>query len=220
MSTDLTHQLEQMKASEPDRIGRETADLFQSSIDDLSRSGITDRALKVGERSPDFSLTNQNGETIRLSDHLEAGPAIVSFYRGGWCPYCNTEMKALQAAMSTISTLGARILAISPQRPEHAADMARENGLTFDLLSDPGNSVARRYGVVFHLQDEIQSVYDDLGLDLPVWNDDDSFDLPVPATYVVDPDAVIRMAFVDPDYTRRLDPTEIVRILRQIDADA
>ncbi len=94
--------------------------------------------------------------------------------------------------------------------------MAEKQGLTYDLLSDPGNTVAQKFGLVFHLHDEMQSIYDEFGLDLPVWNDDDSFDLPVPATYVIDTQSVIRMAFVDPDYTRRLDPTEIICILRSI----
>ena len=123
-------------------------------------------------------------------------------------------MQALQSALSQVEDLGARILAISPQNAAHSAKMADQHLLTFDLLSDLHNTVARKFGIVFHIEDEMQSVYDDLGLDLPVWNDDDAFDLPVPATYVIDTHSVIQMAFVDPDYTRRLDPTEIIRTLR------
>ena len=217
---DLTKQLQDLRAIEREQVGAKNSALFRTSIDDLSRSGIIQRALQVGGTAPAFSLVNQSGEEISLSDCLANGPAIVSFYRGGWCPYCNIEMKSLQAALSQIKGLGARMLAISPQRPEHGAEMAETHGLTFDLLSDPHNSVAQAFGIVFHLQDEMQSVYDDLGLDIPVRNDDDSFDLPVPATYVIDTTSVIRMAFVDPDYTRRLDPTEIIRTLRSLVPDA
>lgn len=212
----LNDQLQTLRDTEPKNLGPDRTKLFRNSIDDLSRSGILERALKVGDTSPAFELPNQSGTMVSLQACLHEGPAIVSFYRGGWCPYCNVEMQALQSALSQISDLGARILAISPQGVKQAKEMAEKHNLTFDLLSDRGNSVARAFGVVFHLQDEIQNVYDDLGLDLPVWNADDSFDLPVPATFVVDTKAVIRMAFVDPDYTRRLDPTEIIRTLRTI----
>jgi peroxiredoxin len=212
----LTQELQELRDTEPEKLGPQNTELFRDAIDDLSRSGIVDRSIKVGDSAPDFELTNQAGDRVRLSERLEHGPTIVSFYRGGWCPYCNIEMQGLQSAMSQIEGLGAHILAISPQRPDKAAEMSKDHGLTFDLLSDPQNSVAQQFGIVFHLHDEIQNVYDDLGLELPVWNDDDSFDLPVPATYVINRQSIIQMAFVDPDYTRRLDPTEIIRILRSI----
>jgi len=189
---------------------------LDAEIDDLSRAGIGDRALKVGDTAPDFELSTPSGKRVRLSDRLRSGPAIISFYRGGWCQYCNLELTALANARSQFEDLGGYMMAISPQRPEQTAKMAEKQGLTYDLLSDPGNTVAHKFGIVFHLHDEMQSIYDEFGLDLPVWNDDDSFDLPVPATYVIDTQSVIRMAFVDPDYTRRLDPTEIIRILRSL----
>lgn len=210
----MSKELQSLKNAEPETLSPGISEALRASIDDLSRSGIIDRALKVGESAPDFQLGNQSDQLIKLSDCLAHGATVLSFYRGGWCPYCNVEMQALQSALSQIEGLGARILAISPQNAEHAAKMAEQHGLTFDLLSDLHNTVARKFGVVFHLQDEMQSVYDDLGLDLPVWNDDDAYDLPVPATFVIDTNGIIQMAFVDPDYTRRLDPTEIIRALR------
>ena len=216
LTQELEKQKQESKASAESRIVR----VLDAEIDDLSRSGIGDRALKTGNTAPDFELSKPSGELVRLSDRLRSGPAIIGFYRGGWCQYCNLELTALENARSRFEDLGAYMMAISPQRPEQAAEMAEKQGLTYDLLSDPGNTVAQTFGIVYHLQDEMQSIYDEFGLDLPVWNGDESFDLPVPATYVVDSESRIRMAFVDPDYTKRLDPSEIIRTLRSIGSNA
>ena len=191
-----------------------TAAAFDRSIGDLSRSGILDRALKVGDRSPTFDLPNCEGGRVALTERTEAGPVVINFYRGGWCPFCTREMQALQNAIRSIEDLGAHILAISPQSIDGTCRTVADNHLTFDVLSDEGNAVARQFGIVFHLQDEIQSIYSDLGLDLPVINADDSFDLPVPATFILDRNSIIRFAFVDADYTRRLDPQDIAETLR------
>ena len=216
LTQELEKQKQESKTSAEPRIMR----VLDAEIADLSRSGIGDRALKTGDTAPDFELSKPSGELVRLSDRLRSGPVIISFYRGGWCQYCNLELTALENARSQFEDLGAYMMAISPQRPEQTAEMAEKQGLTYDLLSDPGNIVAQKFGIVFHLHDEMQSIYDEFGLDLPVWNGDESFDLPVPATYVIDSESRIRMAFVDPDYTKRLDPSEIIRTLRSIGLNA
>tara|TARA_Y100000590_G_scaffold187602_1_gene213861 strand:- start:262 stop:711 length:450 start_codon:yes stop_codon:yes gene_type:complete len=146
------------------------------------------------------------------------GPVVLSFYRGTWCPFCTLEMQALSESVESLEDLGASLLAISPQSHEASSKTAEDHGLTLDLLSDPGNRVARTFGIVFYLQDEIQSIYKALGLDLSLLNGDSNFDLPVPATFVIDEKRIIRHAFVDPDYTRRRDPSEIVNILRTLPA--
>jgi len=147
MSTNaFTQQLQTLRDSEVDQLGEERSALFRSSIDDLSRSGIVERSLKTGDKAPQFDLLNQSGESVSSRACLQTGPLVVTFYRGGWCPYCNVEMQALQSALSQIKDHGARILAISPERPEHAAEMAQKHGLEFDLLSDPNNSVAQQFG--------------------------------------------------------------------------
>ena len=153
---------------------------------------------------------------MRLSDRLATGPVVISFYRGAWCPFCTLEIQALGESVKAIEDIGASLLAISPQSLEAACKTAEDNGIPFDLLSDERNDVAREFGIVFHLQDEIQSIYKEFGLDLALVNGDDSFDLPVPATYILDGDGTIRLAFVDPDYTRRLDPSEIINTLREL----
>jgi peroxiredoxin len=189
---------------------------FQDSIEDLSRSGIVARSLKVGDVAPDFLLPNAVGENVQFSNVLENGPVVLTFYRGGWCPFCSAELQAYENVLGGIQRLGATVVAISPQTPDNSMTTAEKENLTFDVLSDVQNEVARKFGIVYHVQDELQALYADLGLDLPAFNGDTSFDLPVPATFVIDADRMIHLAFVDPDYTRRLDPTEVLSVLRKL----
>lgn len=208
---DLQDLADRSRADQPDITAT-----FDRSIADLSRSGVTNRALGIGDKAPDFELASCKGSLVRLSERCATGPVVVSCYRGAWCPFCALEMQALRESAETIEGLGASLLGISPQSIEGTCKTAEDNGITFDLLSDERNDVARKFGIVFHLQDEIQSIYKEFGLDLPLVNGDDSFDLPVPATYIIDASGTIRLAFVDPDYTRRLDPSEVISTLRQL----
>ncbi|MDP6041333.1 MAG: peroxiredoxin-like family protein [Candidatus Latescibacteria bacterium] len=189
---------------------------IQDSVKDLSRSGIVARSLKVGDQVADFELPNAVGQTVGLYETLKEGPVVITFYRGGWCPFCSAELEAYQGVIDGIRALGATLFAVSPQLPDQSLSMTEKQDLTFEVLSDIHNDVARQFGIVYHVQDELQAVYEDLGLDLPAFNGDDSFDLPVPATFVVDAGGVIRLAFVDPDYTRRLDPTDVLSVLRSL----
>ena len=189
---------------------------IQGSIEDLSRSGIVERSLKVGDQVSDFELPNAVGQMVGLYETLQGGSAVITFYRGGWCPFCSAELEAYQGAIDGIRALGATLFAISPQLPDQSLSMAEKQNLTFEVLSDIHNDVARQFGIVYHVQDELQAVYEDLGLDLPAFNGDDSFDLPVPATYVVDTSGMVRLSFVDPDYTRRLDPTDVLSVLQTL----
>ena len=211
----LTDELQAVRDGAKDRFPGETLATMNEAIEDLSRSGILDRSLKVGDKAPDFALPNANGETVRLSDLLEKGPVVISFYRGGWCTFCAAELNSLQASLLAINSLGASLIAISPQTPENCECTSEDNDLTYELLSDRRNKVASAFGIVYHLQDEMKAVYKEMGLELPEYNDDDSFELPVPATYVVDNTGEIRVAFVDPDYTKRMDPTQILAALRK-----
>jgi len=193
----------------------EQLSIMQDSVTDLSRSGILDRNIKRGDLAPDFSLPNSLGETVHLYDLLSRGLVVLSFYRGNWCPFCSIELQALQNALPKITELGATLIAISPQVIPCSDVPDEKCGAGYEVLSDKGNTVARSYGIVFHLQDEMQAIYKEFDLDLPEFNGDDSFDLPVPATYVIGEDRVVNLSFVDPDYTRRLDPAEILSSLRE-----
>ena len=179
-------------------------------------AGILDRSIKRGDLAPDFSLPNSLGETVQLYDLLSRGLVVLSFYRGNWCPFCSIELQALQNALPKITEFGATLIAISPQVIPCSDVPDEECGADYEVLSDKGNTVARSYDIVFHLQDEMQAIYKEFDLDLPEFNGDNSFDLPVPAKYVIGEDGVVNLSFVDPDCTYRLDPAEILSSLREL----
>ena len=212
----LTQELETLREQSKGRMPSGTSEVLERNIEDLTRSGIADRSLKVGDRTPDFMLPNTDGQIVRVRDLLDRGPVVLSFYRGGWCPFCSLELESFQRILPTINEFGATLVAVSPQTPDSSAGTVEECCLTYEVLSDIGNAVARQFGIVYHLQDEMQAIYKEFDLVLPDYNGDDSFDLPVPATYVIDQQGIIRLAFVDPDYTRRMDPAEILSSLRRL----
>lgn len=185
---------------------------------DLAASGITERALKAGDRAPDFALLGVDDRTVRLSDLLRDGPVVVSFYRGGWRPYCNLELRALQSVLPQVRALGAQLVAISPQTPDESLSTAQKNALAFAVLSDVASAAARSFGIAFDLAEELRPIYARFGHVLPDRNGDDSWVLPIPATYVIGKDGRIVLAFVDIDYRNRLDPKEVVQALQSLHA--
>jgi len=182
----------------------------------LAGLGLEAGALKVGDRAPDFALPDHLGRQTRLSDLLANGPAIVSFYRGGWCPYCNLELRALQAMLPQLRQAGASLVAISPQTPDGSLDTSKKNELEFPVLSDRDNAVARRFGLVFELPAALADTYRSMGLDLARINGSDRWELPAPGTFVVRRDGGIAHAFVDVDYTRRQEPAELLDLVRRV----
>jgi peroxiredoxin len=181
---------------------------------ELSASGIARRALKAGDHAPDFRLPDARGAYVRLKDLLAMGPVVVSFYRGGWCPYCNLELRALQNALPEITRLGAALVAISPQTPDESLSTAEKNELAFLVLSDAGSAAAKSFGIAYDLAEELRPIYARFGHALPEKNGDESWVLPIPATYVIDGDGAVVLAFVDVDYRNRLEPAEILAALQ------
>lgn len=192
----------------------ETTATMRAATDKLARSGIKDRTLKEGETIPEFSLQNAFGKPVSSADVLADGPAVLNFYRGGWCSYCNIEMRALQERLPEIEALGATLVAIAPELPTKAEATQAKNELTYEVLSDAGNDLSKKFGLVFSLAEEVREIYQTMGIDVPDYNGDDSFDLPIPATYVVGKDGTVLKAFADPDYTKRLDVEDILEALR------
>jgi peroxiredoxin len=183
---------------------------------DLIASGQAERALKVGARAPIFTLPNAHGELVRSADLLARGPLVLTFYRGIWCPYCNMDLRAIEETAEEIRALGASLVAISPQTAPNRRRSEKENGLSFPILSDHGNSVANEFGLRFRLPDDLIAVYKGFGNDLTVGNGEDSWTLPMPARYVIGADGVIAYTEVNPDYTRRPDPSELLPVLRHL----
>jgi len=216
----LTQDLANLSAQVRDRIPAEAQAAMGKATEDLINSGVLDRSLKTGDRAPNFTLPNAVGKTVELNALLAQGPTVISFYRGQWCPYCNLELRALQQALPEIQRQGATLLAISPQTPDNSLSTVEKEELSFEVLCDVGNRVAREFGLVFQLPAEIRSIYEGFGIDLPAHNGDETFELPVPATYVVAPDGTIASAFVNADYTQRLDPAEMIAALKALRVSA
>lgn len=191
----------------------EKAAIFDSTTDELVDSGIANSALKVGQKAPEFSLPNQVGESVVLSELLKEGPVVISFYRGSWCPYCNLELRALQHLVPKFNELGANLLAISPQMPDESMSTSEKNELTFSVLSDMGNKVARDFGLVFTLTPDLYEMYSSFGNDLETINGDESHELPIPGTFVIATDGTIAAAHANADYKIRMEPQEILETL-------
>jgi peroxiredoxin len=196
------------------------AKLYDEKVEELRRGFPVDAALKTGDRAPDFTLPDALGRPVSLAERLHQGPAVVTFYRGGWCPYCNIQLRAYQRALPEIAALGGRIMAISPQLPDGSLATAEANKLEFDVLSDLGNSVGRAFGLVYALPDELRAALQSNDKALPRINGDDSWELPLPATYVIASDGRIAHAAIELDYRQRLAPETIVATLQSLDASS
>lgn len=187
---------------------------------ELIASGAAQRALKAGDRAPVFTLPDADGTLVSSAERLERGPLVVSFYRGVWCPYCNMELQALQAALADYQSAGASLVALSPQTAANSRKSVRQNGVTFPILSDARNEVAAAFGLRFELPPYLVDLYKQLKNDLPGFNADPSWTLPMPARYVIAPDGEIVYAEVNPDYTRRPEPGELLPAIRRVSARA
>ena len=180
----------------------------------LTASGIARSAKQVGDRAPDIRLRDQHGELFDVATLLAKGPVVVTFYRGGWCPFCNLELKAYQAVLARIAAAGASIVAISPEKPDDTVSTAKKNALSFPVLSDVGHAVGKAFGVVYAFTDDLRGVYEGFKLDVPTKNGTpDDWSLPLSATYVISADGVVLFADTRVDYRERTDPLDVLRVL-------
>jgi peroxiredoxin len=173
----------------------------------------------MGDQAPNFTLTNQTGEEVSLEALLEQGPVVLLWYRGGWCPYCNLTLAAYQERLDDIRAAGATLVALTPELPDRSIGTAEKEGLDFQVLSDVGNEVAREYGVVFELTEGVQASYEK-AFGLSEVNGDDSGELPLAATYVIDQSGTIRWAFLDADYRNRAEPGDVVAVLEGLSGES
>jgi peroxiredoxin len=197
---------------------REALDTMHRATADLIASGQAQRAKKAGDTAPEFTLKDPDGKPVSSRDLLAKGPLVLSFYRGVWCPYCNLELQALQEASPEIAARGASLVAISPQTAPNSRKAQRDNKLSFPILSDVRSEVAAAFGIRFALPDDLVALYKTFKNDLPTFNDDPSWVLPMPARYVINSDGIIAYAEVNPDYTQRPDPSELLPVLDRLTA--
>jgi peroxiredoxin len=190
--------------------------LYEEKIEALRASFAIEKTVHAGDTAPDFSLPDARGNPVSLMELRKLGPVVVTFYRGGWCPYCNIQLRAYQGVLADMAAFGARLVAISPQLPDGSLSTAEANALTFDVLSDVGNVVARRFGLVYALPEELRAALRSNNKALPAINGDESWELPVPATYVIAPDGRVALCHIEIDYRKRLEPDAILSALKSL----
>jgi len=200
----------------PYNVPRSVIETMHRATGELISSKAAQHALKVGDRAPSFTLQDPEGNAVASSALLAGGPLVVSFYRGVWCPYCNMELQALEAARLEFERLGAKLVAISPQTPVNSRKSVRQNKLSFPILSDTNNDLASAFGLKFALPDYLVELYRSLKNDLPAFNGDPSWTLPMPGRFVIAPDRTIVYAEINPDYTRRPEPEAMLPALQKV----
>ena len=214
-SAPLQPKLDEMKEKFNASAPAELKATFEDGVDKVNTSGVMESALKPGAKAPDFTLSDHAGNPVRLADLLAEGPVVLTWYRGGWCPYCNIQLRAYQESLPEFTALGARLVALSPELPDNSLTTREKNALEFTVLSDTGSAVARAYGVSYRLPDSLIEAFKGR-LDIPAQNGDDSWELPLGATYVIAPDGTIAYAFISADYRQRAEPQAIIEALRNL----
>lgn len=219
MTSTLSQQLEEFLAGWKQRVPPERQAIMERHIAHLNETGFGRTAKQVGEPSPAIVLPDAHGKTLDVATLLVKGPVIVTFYRGGWCPYCNLELKAYQDVMPGIIAAGASLVAISPEKPDESLSTTEKNALTFPVLSDVGQSVGKAFGLVYAFTDELRAAYDGFKLDIPSKNGaPGEWSLPLSAIYVIGSDGLILFADTGVDYRRRTDPLDVLRVLERREA--
>jgi peroxiredoxin len=212
----LFEQIRELQSEFMKQAPEKVALVMQGATQKLVQSGIEQRCLKVGDKIPPFTLPNATGEMISSETLLAHGPLVIDFYRGGWCPYCNLELKALQDALADIEEQGAQLVAISPNIPDESLNSIEKHALVYEVLSDIKNNVARQFGLVYVLDERLQGIYKEFGIDIPAMNNDESYEIPIPATYVIDKEGIVVSAFAEADYTKREEPSKVIETLKKI----
>lgn len=210
----LKEQLAEYRAGWYQRVPTERQAVMQRHIDELRSGTLPHTMLKAGDNAPEIVLENAKGATVDVGTLLKKGPVIVTFYRGGWCPYCNLELKAYQQILPEITAAGASLVAISPEKPDDTLSTAEKNALSFEVLSDVGQKVGRAFGLVYEFTEELKSAYHGFNLDIPARNGaPGEWALPISATYVIDHSGSIIYAYTDVDYRDRADPRDVLNVL-------
>jgi len=209
----LTEQLKAHANHSKSRLPQASLETMQSAIDDLVTSSILKNAHKTGDKIPDISLPNATGHLISLNEILEYNRVVLTFYRGGWCPYCNLELRAFQAVLPEIEAKGATLIAVSPETPDNSLTTSEKNNLSFEVLSDSDNLVAKSLGLVFQLPESLQELYKSFGINLDKSQDNTAQELPIAATYIIEQNGTISYHFLEEDYKLRADPSEVLAAL-------
>jgi peroxiredoxin len=191
----------------------DTQAIHARAIAELEQSGISGRVLEVGSKAPVFELTDHNAKPVSSADLLTKGRLVICFIRGRWCPFCVGQLEAMNLILPEIKGAGTSLIAISPQTVQQSFFMVDQHKLRFPLLSDINHQVASQFGLAYRVPDYQQSIYQRAMVNLPFANGDDSWQLPIPATFILDRDHTIIYSSANPDYTERPEPAEILQHL-------
>ena len=210
----LKSQIDAFEVQKKANIPSDILNLMDITTEKLIAEQFNQHALPAGTVFPNYSLPYSHGETVTLAQLLDKGPLVLRVYRGGWCPYCNLELRALNALKDEFAKHHVQLVAVSPQLPDHSLSTEQQNELAFTVLSDVENTLAKACGLVFTLDERLIPVYKKLGLDIPSANGDNSYELPLPATYVIDKDRTVQYAFAKEDYTLRAEPSDVLNVAK------
>lgn len=212
----LIKELTEIQQSMATQLPEEVLDIMGSSLSEMLNQKLDSNALTVGDTAPDFSLQSTNQNNVNLYELLKTKPVIISFFRGSWCPFCVTELEHYQKNLVTDKKpIATHFLAISPQKTEISSQLCQNNNISLTILSDEGNEVAKKYGLVFTLPDNVRDLYKNLGANLPDFNGDNSYQLPIPATYIIDQNKKIIFSYINVNYMERVDISELQNVLQK-----
>ncbi|MGQ1946902.1 peroxiredoxin-like family protein [Geofilum sp. OHC36d9] len=206
--------LDEKKAAFELNADKTKKEIYKKGIDSVATSGILDKALNVGDIAPNFVLNNALGQPVELYDYLKKGKVILTWYRGGWCPYCNLTLQELQSELPEFKKHGANLIALTPELPDKSLSTSEKHNLSFEVLSDVGNTVAKQYNIVFRLTDGVAKIYNK-SFGLNEYNGNKTNELPLAATYIINEKHQIIYAFMDADYRNRAEPSELTEILKK-----
>lgn len=215
-SQTLTEQLREKAEASQAKGSSDRRAIMESALEDLRNSKIIETAVSKGAQIPHFKLPDGRGKMVSSQKLLKKGPLVITFYRGGWCPYCNLQLHDLQKYLPNIQALGAELVAISPETPDNSMTTAEKNKLEFYVLSDAGNKVAHQFGLSYKLPPDLIELYQEFGIDLTKSNGTTDGELPIAATYVVNKEGEIIYSFLDIDYKKRAETTEIIEVLESL----
>jgi peroxiredoxin len=212
----LKNEINRFKEKFDENVPVDVREILNDATSKLIKLDIKKNSLKVGEHIPEFTLLNASNKAISINEQLRKNNYIIlNFYRGSWCPYCNFELNKLQKNMSQFKILHTSLIAISAQTPDNSLELKEKNSLTFEVLCDKNNAIARKFGLVFTLEDRLIPIYEDFGIDILESNKNGTYDLPIPATYVINKNFEIIFTFVDEDYTNRCEPEDILQAIKK-----
>lgn len=211
----LKEQLDTKAAATKKVLASEKYNIMDNATQALIQSNITKNALKTGDIINDFTLVNATNTPVTLSNRLKNKRVVLSFYRGGWCPYCNMELRALQNILPEIEANNAELIAISPEVPDQSLTTSEKNELSFQVLSDVDNKVAKNLGLVFKMPKDLQDLYsNEFNIHVDKHNGNNNYELPLAATYIINENGKIIYDFVTERYTERTEPKDILEVLQ------